>query len=151
METSEIREFFDGLNHDYLAVHREKEDLFWAVHMATSDDHAGFARAERAFKAFVSDPGKLAAVRGQVSRLEALMAGGGFSGEEAELLAGLKGWLALFEANAIESPEGRAGMERIIDLEAALFAERKKVSLHHIGERGVEEGATIVRVGSVLF
>ena len=43
-----------------MEVHETKEDLFWATYMAISDDHAGFARAEQAYKAFVSDPVKLA-------------------------------------------------------------------------------------------
>ena len=76
MDTTEIRAFFDGLNHDYLAVHRRKEDLFWSTHMATSDDHAGFAEAELAFKSFVSDPARLAAVRDRVAALEAGSASG---------------------------------------------------------------------------
>ena len=38
------REYFDYLNHAYLAVHKTKEDLFWATYMATSDDQkASFA------------------------------------------------------------------------------------------------------------
>ena len=39
------REVFDTLNADYLAVHKTKEDLFWATYMATSNDDAGFAQA----------------------------------------------------------------------------------------------------------
>ena len=90
METNEIRAFFDGLNRDYLAVHRKKEDLFWSTRMATSEDHAGFAQAEAAFKAFVSDSAKLAAVRERLAAVERP----GVSGEAAELLAGLRGWRA---------------------------------------------------------
>ena len=46
----EARAFFDDVNHAYSAVHKAKEDLFWATYMATSDDRAGFARAEQAYK-----------------------------------------------------------------------------------------------------
>ena len=53
------REYFDYLNHAYVAVHKTKEDLFWTTYMATSDDQAGFARAESAYKDFIADPGKL--------------------------------------------------------------------------------------------
>jgi len=48
--------FFDQLNRDYVAVHKRKEDLFWATYMATSEDHEGFGRAETDYKAFISDP-----------------------------------------------------------------------------------------------
>ena len=47
---------FHALNADYLAVHKTKEDLFWATYMATSTDDAGFSRAEEAYKNFISDP-----------------------------------------------------------------------------------------------
>ena len=56
------REFFVRLNHDYLKVHKTKEDLFWDTYMAVSDDHAAFARAEQAFKDFIADPSNLAEV-----------------------------------------------------------------------------------------
>ena len=107
MTTNDIRAFFDDLNRDYLAVHRRKEDLYWATYMATSDDHAGFAEAEKAYKAFVSDPEKLAAVRARISELETGTA-------DAELLAGLRGWRAFFEASVIEGAAGQADMGRII-------------------------------------
>ena len=51
--------FFNELNHSYNDVHRTKENLFWATYMATSDDHDGFARAEKAYKDFISDRAKL--------------------------------------------------------------------------------------------
>ena len=43
---NEARAYFEQLNHDYIVVHKTKEDLFWATYMGTSDDHDGFARAE---------------------------------------------------------------------------------------------------------
>ena len=48
------REVFDTLNTDYLTVHKTKEDLFWDTYMAVSSDDAGFARAEEAYKNFIS-------------------------------------------------------------------------------------------------
>jgi oligoendopeptidase F len=139
METNEIRAFFDGLNRDYLAVHRKKEDLFWSTHMATSEDHAGFAEAEAAFKAFVSDSAKLAAVRERLAAVERPEG----SGEAAELLAGLRGWRAFFEANVIEGESGRAAMGRIVALEAELFGKRQKRRLRHLNDRGEVADATL--------
>jgi hypothetical protein len=50
-DAQKCRTFFDTLNHEYLAVHNRKENLFWATYMATSEDHEGFAEAEKAWKA----------------------------------------------------------------------------------------------------
>jgi oligoendopeptidase F len=154
MDMKAIRDFFDDLNHDYLAVHRKKEDLFWATHMATSDDHAAFAEAEKAYKAFVSDPRRLEAVRDKLRLLgdagEKSDAGAGeeSAAEAAELRAGLLGWRAFFEANVIEGAEGQAAMAKIVALEAELFGKRSKLKLRHLNESGVEVDATL---GSLLM
>ena len=105
------REYFDYLNHAYVAVHRTKEDLFWATYMATSDDHAAFARAEGAYKEFIGDPAKLTKTRDELTRVRAAPPGA----ERDALLHGLGGWLALFEANIIDSPDGRSLMREIVD------------------------------------
>ncbi|HEY1395610.1 hypothetical protein, partial [Roseateles sp.] len=65
--------FFDQLNRDYVAVHKRKEDLFWATYMATSEDHEGFGRAETDYKAFISDPEKLGATRAHLAAVEAAL------------------------------------------------------------------------------
>ena len=115
---NDTRAYFDELNQTYSSVHKTKEELFWTTYMATSDDQAGFARAERAYKEFISDPARLHATRDHVARLQRLPP----DEERDSLLHGLKGWLALFEANIIDSDEGRTLMRDIIDAEAALFA-----------------------------
>ena len=133
------RAYFDELNRTYSSVHKTKEDLFWTTYMATSDDQAGFARAERAYKEFISDPARLNATREHLARLQRLP-----PGEERDaLLHGLKGWLALFEANIIDSDEGRALMRDIIDAEAALFASKRAFNPRHINEQGESEVATL--------
>ena len=126
------RAYFEQLNHAYNAVHKTKEDLFWAIYMATSDDHAGFARAEQAYKDFISDPDRLRQTRHQVAQLTSLPS----SPERDPLLHGLTGWLALFEANIIDNDEGRALMRAIIDAEADLFARKKGLQPCHINEHG---------------
>jgi len=145
MDTTEIRSFFNNLNRDYLAAHRRKEDLFWATYMGAGEDHEGFARAEKAWKAFVSDGGRLQAVRERIEALEAkgedISAGAETSSdkEARELLKGLRGWKALFEANGVEGEAGREGMDKIVGLEAELFGKRQKLVLRHRGENGEEE------------
>ena len=98
---NDTRTFFNQLNQDYLRVHRTKEDLFWDTYMGMSDDHAGFAEAEQAFKAFIADPASLEAVKTHLKRLEAEPDGG----EKRALQHGLEGWRALFECHILGTEE----------------------------------------------
>jgi Zn-dependent oligopeptidase len=112
--------------------------------MAISDDHAGFARAEQEFKAFVADPAKLAATRQHAAAVEAAPPGS----ERDALLHGLKGWLALFEANIIEDERAAALMAELIEAEAALFAKRQTLALFHLNEAGEREEATLAMLAT---
>jgi hypothetical protein len=56
---------------------------------------------------------------------------------------GLTGWLALFEANIIDSDEGRAMMRAIVEAEATLQARKRELQPRHINERGESEVATL--------
>ena len=133
------RTVFDTLNADYLAVHKTKEDLFWDTYMAISSDDAGFARAEEAYKNFISDPARLATVR------KALASLGDTDADEAttSLRHGLKGWLALFESNIVDSDTGRTMMAELIQLEADLFVKRRDFALQHTNEAGQVVDATL--------
>jgi oligoendopeptidase F len=142
----DARSHFNELNRAYGAIHKAKEDLFWATYMATSDDHAGFARAESAYKDFISDPARLAATRTHVRRLEATSDGA----ERQALLHGLNGWIALFEANIIDTDEGRALMRGIIDAEAALFSARQHFEPRHVNEQGESEAASLSALATNL-
>lgn len=133
------RELFDQLNTEYSAVHKTKEDLFWSTYMATSSDDAGFAHAENAYKAFISDPARLVAVRQALAELP----DSDVNDAEGSLKCGLKGWLALFESNIIDSDEARRLMTDLIQLESDLFAMRRNLVLEHIGESGKSEAATL--------
>jgi hypothetical protein len=140
------REYFTYLNHAYLAVHRTKEDLFWATYMGTSDEHEGFARAESAFKEFIGDPAKLSETRARVAEVRAEPAGP----ERTALLHGLEGWLAVFEANIIDSPEGRVRMREIVDAEAALFERKRGHEPRHLNEGGEWEVASLPMLATNL-
>ncbi|MEO7107800.1 MAG: M3 family metallopeptidase [Rhodoferax sp.] len=131
------RTVFDTLNTDYLAVHKAKEDLFWDTYMAVSNDDAGFARAEEAYKNFISDPARLATVRKALSSLE------GADESDAALRHGLTGWLALFESNIIDNDAGRTMMAELIQLESDLFTKRRDLVLQHTNEAGQVEDATL--------
>lgn len=140
---NEASAFFRQVNQDYLKVHRTKEDLFWDTYMGVSDDHAGFARAEQAYKAFVSDPVRLGHVR---AHLEALPRDEG----HRDLRHGLEGWRALFECNVLDSAEARRDMDTLIEMEAELFARRKGFTMTHLNERGEREEATLDMLGTNL-
>ncbi|POZ63553.1 M3 family metallopeptidase [Chromobacterium alticapitis] len=141
-----LRREFDALNHDYLAVHKAKEDLFWDTYMAVSDDDAGFARAEAAYKDFISSPARLARSKNVIAQLEALPA----DAERDALLHGFKGWLAVFESNIIESDEARQLMTELVELESALFAKRRAYKMHHLNEAGEREEATLSMLSTNL-
>lgn len=145
------RAFFDDLNRTYTTVHRTKEDLFWSTYMATSDDHDGFARAENAFKAFVSDPARLRATRDHLAQLAGIVAMPA-SQEEARdaVVHGLRGWLAVFEANIVDNDEGRDLMRQIVEAEAELFTKRKAFEPRHVNERGETEVGTLSTLATNL-
>ena len=142
----DAREFFERLNHEYVRVHKTKEDLFWSTYMAIGDDHAGFARAEQAYKAFVSDPARLNATRRHVAAVESAPD----AAARADLLHGLRGWLAMFEVHAIEGGEAAALMAQLVEAESALFAARQSFVLSHVNERGEREEATLARLATNL-
>ncbi|WP_293937863.1 M3 family metallopeptidase [Iodobacter sp.] len=130
------RQLFAALNRDYLAVHKAKEDLFWDTYMAISDDHAGFAKAEDAYKNFTSSPAKLAEVRAALAQLSADDA------DTQALKHGLTGWLALFESNIIDSDAARDLMSQLIVMEAELFAKKRDYVQTHINDKGERVEAT---------
>jgi oligoendopeptidase F len=140
------REYFDYLNHAYVAVHRAKEALFWSTYMATSSDHEAFVRAESAFKDFIGDPAKLTKTREELAAAQAAPPGR----ERDALVHGLEGWLALFEANIIDSPEGRTLMRDLIAAEAKLFEEKRAHQPRHINDRGESEVASLPMLATNL-
>jgi oligoendopeptidase F len=135
----EAQAFFQQLNRDYLKVHRVKEDLFWATYMGTSTDHAGFARAEQAFKEFISDPQLLSRVKAHLSRLEAAPD----AADNRALRHGLEGWQRLFECNIIDNDDARSRLRELIEMEAALFSQRQQYTMFHLNEQGQREEATL--------
>ena len=140
------RDYFDYLNDAYAAVHKAKEDLFWTTYMATSDDQAAFIRAEAAYKEFVGDPARLTKTRQELAVVRAAPAGA----ERDALLHGLAGWLALFEANIIDSAEGRALMREIVDAESALFERKRAHEPRHLNDQGAWEVASLPMLATNL-
>jgi oligoendopeptidase F len=139
--------FFHGLNQEYMAVHHAKETLFWSTYMGTSEDHAGFAAAEKAYKQFVADADRLVAVR---RHLEAAATAPEEPGK-TDLVHGLAGWREFFECNVIENPAAQQLAEGLIEMESDLFARRKTLKLTHIDESGQRVPASLSTASANLL
>lgn len=134
----DARALFDQLNTEYLTVHKAKEDLFWDTYMAVSNDDAAFASAEEKYKAFISDPVRLAQVRQALAALPVTD-----DAANGSLRHGLNGWRALFESNIIDNDTARQLMRELIAMETALFAKRRELVLRHTNETGATEETTL--------
>jgi len=128
----QARAYFNDLNREYLAIHRKKEDLFWAIRMGLSDDQTAFAEAEQEYKEFVSDPGRLNEVRAQLASVD-----GG------EVAHGLRGWLSFFESNIVDNDAAARHMRELIEMEAGLYAKRRQFTMRHVNEKGEVEEASL--------
>lgn len=125
-------DFLNNLNHQYLAIHRTKEDFFWDTYMGTSDDHEGSAKAQTAWTNFLSDASHIGAVKTQLDAAEAITD----EVEKQQTIQGLKGWLAMFQAHAIESNKAKALKTELINFEAELFEKKQHHEMRYIDENG---------------
>jgi len=135
------QDYFNALNHDYLRVHKAKEELFWQNYMGTGDENvsADFAAAETAHKRFISESSRLGELREHIASLEKLT----LDEEGKALLHGLQGWYRFFDCNTIEDPQAQALLDEIIQAESALFAKRKAHRLTHINAKGERVNASL--------
>ncbi|PLR33050.1 peptidase M3 [Chimaeribacter californicus] len=134
-------EYFNALNHDYLAVHQAKEELFWQNYMGTGAEDVAekFAAAESAYKRFIANPAHMCELRALIAQVEQQPD----SDDRAALLHGLRGWQRFFESNAIEDPAAQALMDEIIQAEGALYSRRKTLRLTHQTAPGREAEASL--------
>ena len=120
---SSLAATLDALTERYTELHTRKEDLFWSSKMGLTDDPAatqrGLGEAEIAMNRFLQDPARLGELRDFERRGE---------GTEKER-AVLHGWISLFAANTIESPEARKLSEQIVEREGELQQARAKMKL----------------------
>ena len=138
------QDYFNQLNDDYLALHCRKEDLFWSTYMGTSDDTDGFAKAEAALSEFVANPRRIEVIRAQISSLTQQ------DNADKSIIAGLQGWLAFFEANAIESESGRKQMADLIHSESQLFAKRQNYLMYFQNNDNQRQQASLSVLGATV-
>ncbi|KMK83131.1 M3 family metallopeptidase [Pectobacterium brasiliense] len=137
----QVADYFNALNRDYLAVHQEKEELFWQLYMGTGNDDVSerFSAAESAYKRFISQPQRLAELRTHLATLE----NSPRDEQQQALSHGLQGWYRFFDCNVIEDPQAQALMDEIITAESALYAKRKSYEMTHLDAKGERVSASL--------
>lgn len=138
-DTKETRTFFNRLNHEYLEIHRRKEDLYWATYTGLGTDKDAFADAERRWTDWLADEKRIASVRDHLSKLASLPD----TAERRELEKGLQGWAAFMEAHSFASTEAKGIWEEAITASAELFDRRSRHSLSYIDESGKRSPASL--------
>eukprot|EP01065_Artemidia_motanka_P006153 TRINITY_DN13013_c0_g1_i1.p1 TRINITY_DN13013_c0_g1~~TRINITY_DN13013_c0_g1_i1.p1 ORF type:complete len:663 (+),score=219.50 TRINITY_DN13013_c0_g1_i1:126-1991(+) len=115
---ADVQKFIDAHNAKYDALHKKFEDNFWATRMdlkGNSGDELTRTKAE--YEAFLRDKENLAAVRAQM---------GAASPDQKRVLEVME---RTHKCYLIESDEGAALKEKIIDLESQLEELRNKMKL----------------------
>lgn len=133
------------LKEEFLERHGRKEDCFWVARMGLSDDPEGaqreLAEAEIALNRFLQDPERL-------RRLRELEATGQGTEEERRTL---RGWIALFAANAIEDPAARSLSAQIVEREQELLTARGGMALGYVDPRtGERVAASSVKLSMLI-
>lgn len=126
------RHFFDELNRHYLQLLRTEGELHWSTHTGQSDEHRALASASLNRKMFVGDARRLAEVREHLLRLGTADA----SSERDALISGLRGWVQVFEANAIGTGRAAAMLSELAEMDADLFARRQAYKMSHLDAEG---------------
>jgi oligoendopeptidase F len=137
-------DYFHQLNQDYLNIHRQKEDLFWSTYMATSDQSTEFDNAQKAWSEFISNPKRITEIKTHLKTLQNEPL------DNEALIKGLKGWLALFEANSFESVEARSQKNKLIDMESHLFKAKQNYKLHYTNEQGDTIETGLPTLGAIV-
>lgn len=99
------------LRDEFLSRHTNKENLFWADHMAlASKNDEAFQEAEAEMQRWSSDPENLPRIRRALTQV----------GLSANQETALRGWQTYFEAHAVENPQANEIIKKLIAAEVAL-------------------------------
>lgn len=131
------RLFFDQLNRDYLTLHQNEGELYWATHTGQSDAHDALAASSLARKTFLADLNRMAQSREHLSALERMAP----SADRDALVNGLRGWIKVFECNAMGNQRAASLQAELIRMDADLFARRQAYRMHHLNAAGQREEA----------
>lgn len=139
-------QYLNDLNHRYLHLHRVKEDFFWDTYMGISDDHDGSTQAQTEWTQFLSAGEQIQAIRHQITVAQAITD----EQEKRSTLAGLEGWLAMFESHALESAAAQQLKAKLIQFEADLFEKKQKHPLYYTNEQGEQIEASLVTLAATI-
>lgn len=139
-------QYLNDLNHRYLHLHRVKEDFFWDTYMGISDDHDGSTQAQTEWTQFLSAGEQIQAIRDQITVAQAISD----EQEKRSTLAGLEGWLAMFESHALESAAAQQLKAKLIQFEADLFEKKQKHPLYYTNEQGEPIEASLVTLAATI-
>lgn len=139
-----LHPFLQEIQETFLQLHTEKEQWFWRVKMGLSVAKDGgndkLAQAEIQLNRFLQSPERLAQLRALEHQVS--------SAQEQHIL---QGWIAMFAANVIENPEGRALSEEIVHLEQELAQKRGGMKLGWIDpDTGVFQKASSVQLSLIM-
>ncbi|CAH8218634.1 Peptidase M3 [Vibrio aestuarianus] len=138
--------YLNDLNQRYLAIHRTKEDFFWDTYMGISDDHQGSTQAQTRWTQFLSDAGHIAEIKQQLVQAERITN----EEEKQNTVIGLNGWLAMFQAHAIESEHAQTLQADLIKFEAELFEKKQNHVMTFTSEQGQRIEGSLPVVGSTI-
>lgn len=139
-------EYLNDLNQRYLTIHRNKEDFFWQTYMGISDDHEGSTQAQTAWTHFLSDATQIGVIKQQLEAVEHITD----PDQKQSTRTGLEGWLATFQAHAIEGEQAQQLKNKLIAFETDLFEKKQKHVLTFSNEHGdVTEGSLPVLASTI--
>lgn len=139
-------QYLANLNAEYLSIHVKKEDFFWKTYMGISDDHEGSTKAQTLWTQYLANPDKIKEVKAQLDAASEIEK----ESEKKATTAGLMGWLAMFQAHAIESKQAQVLKEQLIKLEADLFEKKQNHLMHYTDENGQQVEGSLPTLGAVI-
>ncbi|GAB2644309.1 M3 family metallopeptidase [Vibrio panuliri] len=139
-------QFLNQLNHQYLAIHRRKEDFFWDTYMGISDDHQGSAQAQTEWTQFLSNADNLNQVKQYLSLAEQIAQ----PQERQSTIHALKGWLAVFKAHGVEDPQTAQQQAELIQFESELFKAKQKHPLRYRNDKGEDVEGSLPVLASAI-
>lgn len=139
-------DYLNHLNQTYLTVHRNKENFFWETYMGLSDDHAGSTAAEANWISYLSESSTIAEIEAQIELAQEIQD----QQEKQQTMIGLKGWLAMFRANAMESDQAKQQKQGLIEFESTLFEKKQKYVMTYSDDKGESCEGSLPVLSSVI-
>lgn len=144
--SEQISAYVTRLNHDYEALHTEKEDAFWSAYMGLTPDPSAARKLlehkEIALQRWLRDPDRLAEAEKMLTLAEDTEV-------SEDTLVAIRGWVKTLHAHAIASEDGRSLAESIVGLEGELAQARSSMNLGFTVD-GTFEAASSVKLGLMV-